>query len=244
MSFDGLSLVILAVLLLFSYTTEAVTGFGSIVLALTIGANFFPIKTLLPLLVPLNLFLSGSIIARHHAHIVRPLLVRRIFPFMGTGVLAGVALFQVVEGPLLKRVFGGLVILFALRELLRGRGGQPPLLSDVRQIFWLLASGITHGVYASGGPLLVCAVGRLPLSKSEFRVTLSTVWFVLNLLLTIIYLVTGQIQASTWRLLLLMLPIVPLGLFIGERLHRTVSEEHFRVVIHLLLVVAGVSLLR
>ena len=51
--------VLLGLFVLLAYTTEAMTGFGSIVIALSLGALVLPLDTLMPVLVPLNLLLSG-----------------------------------------------------------------------------------------------------------------------------------------------------------------------------------------
>src|SRR5690554_6212859 len=50
---------------LLSYTVEAVTGFGSLVIALALGALLLPVAELLPVLVPLNVLMSGSLVLRH-----------------------------------------------------------------------------------------------------------------------------------------------------------------------------------
>jgi len=238
----------LFLLLSLSYTTEAMTGFGSIVIALTLGANFLPIEFLLPILVPLNLLLSGTIIYRHHQHIHWSIFLKKILPLMSAGVLVGLILFSLLEGPLLKRIFGGLVILFATRELIRlvrNRTGTPQAVLPLpAQIFWLFAGGVTHGIYASGGPMVVYALGGLQLTKAQFRVTLSTLWFILNLFLSITYGVAGRITPGSLWIMAILIPVVPIGVFLGERLHSRISEERFRLVIYCLLLVAGASLLR
>src|SRR5690606_890364 len=50
---------LLALFILFAYTVEAVTGFGSIVIALSLGALLMPVPQLLPILVPLNILMTG-----------------------------------------------------------------------------------------------------------------------------------------------------------------------------------------
>ena len=49
----------LGLFILFAYTLEAITGFGSTLVALSLGALLLPIHDLLPVLVPLNILMSG-----------------------------------------------------------------------------------------------------------------------------------------------------------------------------------------
>ncbi|HRP70115.1 MAG TPA: hypothetical protein PLY93_11335, partial [Turneriella sp.] len=112
-----LSLIFLGVLVFVSYTAQAMTGFGSIVIALTIGALFFEMRTILPVLVALNLLLCIWILYRGFRAIDTSVLFQKILPLMGAGVALGVLVSQTWDGPLLRRLFGGIIAAFALREL-------------------------------------------------------------------------------------------------------------------------------
>ncbi len=138
----------LAPIILLSFTTEAMTGFGSIVIAVTIGANFFPIKELLPVLVPLNILLSGYIVWRHHRHIDRGLLFHRILPWCGIGVLIGLSLFRYAEGIRLKRAFGLLVAGTVCRVVLPVFTGEAAVWLIASQIAWIAAFAIFVRIYA------------------------------------------------------------------------------------------------
>jgi len=48
----------LALIVFFSYTTQAMSGFGSTILALTLGIHLYPIEVLLPVLVPLDMMVN------------------------------------------------------------------------------------------------------------------------------------------------------------------------------------------
>jgi uncharacterized membrane protein YfcA len=99
-----------------------------------------------------------------------------------------------------------------------------------------------QGLFASGGPLLVYAVGRLGLRKADFRSSLSALWLMTNSVLTLSYIVTGRLTLTTLKLeAWLVLPII-LGIVMGERLHDRINEHRFRVVVYLILLVAGVSI--
>ncbi len=239
---DGtLAFAVLAGAVFIAFATEAFAGFGSLLIALALGAQVYPIDELLPVLVPLSCTVTGFIVVRHGAHVDRALLFGRIVPFMGAGAAAGYAVARAVDGPALKAAFGALVLLFAGRELKRARRSAPPA-KALRPAPWLVAAGVVHGVYACGGPLLVYAVGRSGLDKRRFRSTLAAVWLTLNLLLTAAFGISGRLTPAVLSKLGLLAPLAALAIVAGEWGHRRIDERRFRIVVLSLLLVAGASL--
>lgn len=237
-------LLLLALIVLFSHTVQAMTGFGSTVIALTLGALFWPITELRLVLIALNLPLSLLIVLRQPGAIDQRLLLRRMLPWMGLGVLGGLLLGSQLGGTVLKRLFGALVLAFALRELWSmARSEARAQAGDAQTSAWLVAAGFVHGIYASGGPLVVTALSGVRLNRRVFRATLMALWFVLSAVLLVTALLQGQWSAATTRETLVLLPMLPLGAFLGEWLHHRVSDVAFGAVIQLVLVVAGAALL-
>lgn len=233
---------LLAIFVLFAYTVEAVTGFGSIVIALSLGALFLPVAELLPVLVPLNILMTGWLSTRLHRHIDWPLLLKRIVPLMLAGTAMGYLLLPWLNERWLKPLFGLLILWFAARELWRLYRNRA-----IQQRKWLVAplifsAGISHGLFASGGPLLVYALAGTSLDKARFRATLIAVWFLLNSSLTVAFLMDGRLQPALPDILMLA-PLLPLGIWLGERLHHRVDETSFRKLVYGLLMVTGVVLL-
>ena len=229
--------------ILFAYTAEAVTGFGSIVIALSLGALFFPIDWLQTLLVPLNICMSSYLSFKHRRHIDWPTLGRLIMPFMVGGTLLGYVLQPHLGGPVLKICFALLILWFAVRELKRLHGG---IIAPIKSRRWsqgvIAAAGITHGLFASGGPLLVYGLAGSTLDKARFRATLILVWFSLNSMLTVLFLSQGRIQEN-WQSLVCYLPLVPLGIWLGEYLHHRIDEANFRLWIYRILCLSALALL-
>lgn len=233
----------LGLAILLAYTIEAITGFGSIVIALSLGAILLPIPEMLPVLVPLNVFMSGYLTWKHRRHIDWHLLATLILPLMVAGTLAGYLLTPWLGAGILKVLFGVLVVWFAGKELWRLSGGhvaEPHGLMTSRIITF--GAGITHGLFASGGPLLVYALAGIRLDKSRTRATLLTVWFTLNLTLSVLYLLDGSLVASAGRLVW-YLPLLVVGVLVGEFLHHRLNEERFRQAVYGVLLVTGLLLI-
>lgn len=228
---------------LFANIVEAISGFGSTVISVTLGAHFFSIDRLIPALVPVNILLSLYLVTAHRQHIDSALLARHILPFMGTGIFFGMAFFNILANTVLKRLLGVLVVIFCVRELYKlwYKQTSPPI-PIYWSRFWMAMAGVIHGLYASGGPLLVYALSGLTLDKSQLRSTLSTVWLILNSILLLNYVFTGRINLETLQFSLIFLPSLPLGIVLGEWLHHHIDEYRFRLGVFGVLLLAGGSL--
>lgn len=233
--------VLLGLFIFISYTIEAMTGFGSIVIAVSLGALVLPLPEMLPVLVPLNILMSGYLSVKHRQNIHWPTLTRLILPSMVIGTLIGHFLKPYLGNDLLKSGFGLLILWFATRELWRLRGKdlapQTPRPALVTR-GWMTAAGVTHGLFASGGPLLVYALSGNALPKDQLRATLISVWFALNSLLTLVYLFNGSLVPSLPRLAY-YIPVIALGVIVGERLHHRINELQFRRALFTVLAVVG-----
>lgn len=238
-----------AAIMFAAYAVQTVTGFGSMLLAVTFGAHLLPIRDLVTLAVPVSLLQTGYIVARHRDGIRWRLLGLRVLPLMGLGMAGGYLLGRDLTGNWLKMAFGAMVLILAARELYllwRTRkdataGARP--IPQGASVAAMLGAGVVHGIYATGGPLLVYAIGREGLPKREFRSTLSAVWIVLNLVLVAGFAAEGRYSESNAIDLLVLVPAVPLGLIVGEVLHHRVPERPFKIAVFTLLVAAAVSLL-
>ena len=107
---------------------------------------------------------------------------------------------------------------------------------------WTAVAGVVQGMYASGGPFLVRAVQGQGWDRHAFRATLNAVWLILNTLLVMAYSATGVLTAVSLVWMLALLPLVPLGLWIGEQLHGRLPQREFLAFVQVVLLLAGLSL--
>ena len=240
-----INLLMLALFIMLSFTTGTVTGFGSTVIALTLGAHFYPLETLLPVILPLNIFLNSYIILRHFRHIRVHLLLKKIIPFMGIGFILGMTVFHfLIKGAMLKPLFGIFVAVISVKELLtriRTRE-QVQVSSNIISTLYITAAGIIHGLFASGGPLIVYAVSRMNLNKAQFRSTLPVLWVFFNVILVTSYFMSGSLTMETARFSAILMPVVIAGLFLGEKLHGSVNERVFNIFVFIILLISGISI--
>ncbi len=233
----------MAGIVFFSYTAQSISGFGSTVIAVTLGAHFFPLHLLIPSLVFLDLLLNGYLTARYAGYIHQRILWVRIIPFMTAGVAAGLLLFDILAGPVLKKILGLFVMVISAREMVSLFTSSLKAVHPIVQKLFFTLAGVIHGLYASGGPLVVYAASRLPLDKTRFRAVLTALWSILSALMTLYFILNGQWTGETAGLSLILFPGVAAGLIAGEILHKKLTERHFRFFVYIVLFAAGASLL-
>lgn len=237
--------LVLAPIVFASFTIGAALGFGNTVLALGAASHCYAVAEVLPILVPLNVVTAVYFAARYRSEVAWRLVVTEIFPVMGIGLCAGVVLLRVLGSVALRSLFGVFVVLISAHELIKvaGCGQARAPLSGPARAFWLLAAGLVHGMYASGGPLLVYAVGRAGLRKREFRNTLWVVWLVLTGSLLVAYVFEGRVDGASWRRFACLLPVAVLATALGEWGHGWIKERPFRVAVFGGLLLVGGALI-
>jgi hypothetical protein len=236
---DPGTLVILGVIALSAFATEGAIGFGGTVLAASIGAQVVDLDLLLPAFVPLNMLMSAWLLGRGFSSIAWRLLAVEVAPGVAIGAAIGLALFHLPAKDLLAFGFGVFVVGLAALQLARPAGA--PLARPLR---WLLLGlgGIAHGLFGTGGPMIVYVLRRRLPDKLAFRSTLAVLWLVLNVALLINYASADLYnRASAETLGVIALTIVP-GLYIGERVHRKLDAARFERVVWVVLLLAGLAL--
>ncbi len=242
-----------AAVVVVAFAVQGALGFGASLLALALCAWRLPIHELLPVLVPLNCLATALIVALDRAHVARRLLLGRLFPLMVPGVVAGALLAGRAGDATLRRLYGLVVVVLAvhgLARLLRGRPAGAPAAGEApgapvqlgRGGAWVVAAGVVHGVFATGGPLVVLALDRLGLDPRAFRGTLACLWLALNGLLVATYAAQGRLDANTLALSAALVPALAAGLALGHALHTRLDAVRLRLAVLGLLVVAGLQL--
>ena len=214
----------LIVVVALAFTVEAALGFGATVIAVALGAFLWPIDELLSAFVPVNVLLSGLVVARAWRHLRLDVLGLRILPWMGLGFPLGAWLAAVIDPSTGKRGFGALMIALAALDL-TGRVLHP---RGVGANTTLVAAGVVHGLFATGGPLAVWVTAGLLPDKDAFRATMSLLWLVFNVLLLSTWAWTGRLTATSLTTsAVLLLPLL-VGLGAGEQIHRRLDPVTFR----------------
>ena len=228
-----------------AFMVEAIVGFGATVVVVSLGSLVLPLDVLLPTFVPVNLALSAWHMVRHRAEVEWGLLRAALLPPLVVGTLVGMFTLADLPARGLLVAFGLLIVALSTRELwrsLRGANdaGQPLAPSVSTGV--LVAGGLIHGVFGTGGPLIVFTLARTLHAKGAFRATLAVIWTLLNSLLLARYLVAGSVTAQTLSGSALLVGALFVGVVIGERIHDRADPLMFRRGLFSMLFVVGLAL--
>lgn len=219
-----------------------VAGFGNQIITLPLLALLVGLDAGKCTLVVLGTVMYAVLTARWHRRINRREL-GIIVALAGVGLVAGMYLFERFD-----QYERGMRIALGVFVLVVGVQGLvwPELLKLVptpvaRAL--VLAGGVVHGVFTTGGPLLVIYAQRAMPHKSEFRTTLALMWLILNAGLMIGWTLSHNWSPRTLPLCLVGLPFTFAGLTAGEYLHHKLDGPTFRRLVNALLVVNGVLLI-
>ena len=106
-----------------------------------------------------------------------------------------------------------------------------------------MLAGIVHGIFVSGGPLLIGYLTKKVKDKVSFRATISTVWVFLNTVILVDDIRSGLWNPSLLAVQAVSIPFLLAGMFIGSRLYARMSQALFMGLTYILLFVSGISLL-
>ncbi len=236
-----LELVVLALSLCVTHLVQGITGFGAIVLALPVLTFFFPLKVMIPALIFINLLQATWFAVTQREYINWP-HAKKLVIYSGIGLPIGYAVYEYLPSEQLKIALGVFVVMVAVWNL-SGVAEKQNIPAPLYSLLIFLG-GIVQSALASGGPFMVIYAAKMLPDKSEFRATLNVLWIVLNIVLCIIYTVTGAWNADMLPIIAVGLPCVVFGTIVGIMAHEKIPQRPFSLMVFIILLISGLILLR
>jgi hypothetical protein len=170
-------------------------------------------------------------------------LLRHILPFGVLGIVIGALLFKVLQAHTVAAIVGGFTLLFLAQRL--AFMPQPDSAPPPRWLGAILAttSGFTSFIAHAGGPPINAYVMGLRLKPLPFTATMACFFFVVNLCKWIPYAWLGLLDLRNMTTSLVLLPLAPVGVWIGVRLARRISQALFYRFLYAGMLLTGVKLL-
>lgn len=224
---------------------HGITGFAGTVLAMPFGIRLVGYEVAKPILNVLAILSGIYVFVGNRKSIDWKELVK-IVAIMAVGIFAGIYIKDLFIGKeqILYRLLGIFVIAIALHGLYKTFRNQNEKKSSSKlSILLLPIAGIVHGIFVSGGPLLISYLTTRIKDKTSFRATISTVWIFLNTLILVDDIRNGYWTNELMGAQLWAIPFLFAGMFIGSYLVKKMSQKKFMVITYVLLVISGVSLL-
>lgn len=233
--------LLLGLVVLITQLMEAVTGFGSTVMAMPFATMLVGLPTAVRVLVTLTFIMCGSIALAERRHI-QWRVYGAMMLFVGLGMPIGMWLFSRLDERVLKWALGGFTIVIAIRGLLFSRPATHQALPRWQAALYkgaLFLGGVVHGAFGCGGPLIVLYAAQALPEKRDFRATMCLNWTTLNAVHLLRYTARGEWTPEIGWLLLAMLPFLTVSVWLGGIAMRRLSGQGFMKVVYAVLLGSG-----
>jgi uncharacterized membrane protein YfcA len=167
-----------------------------------------------------------------------------LLPAALIGVFVGSLTFQYLSDSNIRILIGGIALIFAIIYFW-GRQNERPKTEPnrVKGSFWGMIAGFTSfGVHAGGLPVNIYLLPQR-MDKTLFVGTNVILFAILNYVKLIPYALLGQLNLDNLMTSVILVPFVPIGFWLGIKLHDRVNEKLFYNLAYFFLFVAGVKLL-
>ena len=228
-----------AVLLLGVSKSGFGAGFGS--LAVPLMALAVSVPQAAAILMPLLLAMDLLGMAAFRRDVDRALL-RFLIPCGLVGTVVGTVLFGLLEARLVAGIVGVFTLLFLAQRLV-----FPPRPGSAPPPRWLGAvlvaiGGFTSFIAHAGGPPVNAYVIPLRLSPVRFTATLAFFYFAINLSKWAPYAWLGLLDMRNLATSLVLLPLAPVGVWVGVRVARRISAVWFYRLLYAGMLLTGCKL--
>jgi len=230
--------------MLVAYGLRGSTGFGG-ALGMPFLALVLPIKLLVPVWTLLGFASSVAILGRERRHVDYRAMIA-FMPWCAAGIAVGLYYFKLLDARTLAHGLGIVVLLYAVQSLVGVvRPGAPPrwLRRVIEPVAGVLSGGVGTMFGSMGSVFFAMYLDARAVAKDAFRATTSAMLLLLCLARGIGYYVVGEFTAESWLMFAVGLPLMLIGVYIGDRLQVNISERAFRKLICATLFVCGIPLL-
>ena len=200
------------------------SGFGSVAVPLMALAVTVPQAAAIFMPILLVMDVLGMAAFRKHYDVA---LLKFLIPCALVGTVIGALLFKLLNPHNVSGIVGGLTLLFLAQRLLfpPKPGSRPP--PRWAGAILTVASGFTSFIAHSGGPPLNVYMIPLRLAPVVYTATMAFLFFFVNLSKWVPYAWLGLLDWRNLATSLVLMPLAPLGVWIGVRVAKRVNQELF-----------------
>lgn len=237
---EAIKLVLFSIAVFVSNIVQALTGFAGVMLSIPPSILLFGPDMAKAVI---NAICWGVcvMLAWQNREYINKKEILRIVLFMLAGMAVGLYLYSVINASVLVPFYGAIIVAAALKNILM----KP---SDKNLPAWvaipvLLGAGLIHGMFASGGALLVVYLVATFRDKNTFRANVAAVWTVLNLVLMFTDFEKGLYTSQFFHLVAYALPSLGIAVYLGNKIHDMINQKMFNRLTYGLLLMSGSMIL-
>ncbi|MFC7060973.1 sulfite exporter TauE/SafE family protein [Halobacillus seohaensis] len=229
---------IFILIILVASILQTSTGFGFSILATPFLLLIFEPKEAIQINLILSLVISLALIVKIRSDIDGGVVRRFIWGSL-PGLLLGIGIFVLLKINLLKVTVSLVILLLTILLILNFRIRK----SKTRDgITGGLAGTLTTSIGMPGPPLLLYFSGTNS-TKERLRATTLAFYLFIYLASLLVQVSVAGTNAIIWTSSLYALPIVAVGLFLGQLLFNVINQKMFRIFTYVLLLFTSIYLL-
>lgn len=236
-------LLLSGVIVMITHLLEGITGFGGAVMALPFLIQSIGLRNAVHLLGIFGWIMALYIVVRSWKSINW-----REFAFIAAwsvpGMILGLVIFDILPANYLCLLLGLFMIAVGIHGNFKAQmpSSSPALSSRTLPMKLLLVTGgVFQGAFGSGGPCIVIYTAKAIQDKTEFRLTLSLLWLVMNTFRLVTWSIQGELNNwQLWKMVLIIFPLMAAGLMTGDHLHRKINAGIFKIGVYSLLGISGI----
>lgn len=231
-------LISFIIIILVASILQTSTGFGFSIMATPFLLLLFDAREAIQINLILSLVISCALILKIKKDIDWGIVKRYMIGSL-VGLPAGIITFRLINMSHLKIVIGLLIIVLTILLMVNFRITQ-----TVRRDFLVggLSGMLTTSIGMPGPPLLLYFSGTHT-SKETLRSTTLAFYLFIYFVSLVLQIIFAGSSKDIWVTSVQALPIVVIGLFIGQMIFKWISQRMFRYVTYILLFISGSYLL-
>jgi len=219
---------------------QGLTGFGSALVTIPTATYFVPLPFALAVFAIVD-FANGLRLGLENPKNAVRGDIARMVPFMIVGIVTGTTLLVNLPRQASLVALGAFILCYAVYSL--ARRGAPAVVSRHWAFFAGFCGGLSGTLFGAGGPPYAIYLSHRPLTKEQFRATMTlTTIFSIGLRLAA-FAVTGLLmQDGVWIAAAAAIPASLFAVYLASKIFRAISREMVLRGVALLLLASGASL--
>lgn len=231
--------ILVTIIIGVAFFAQSVSGFGAGLIAIALLALVLDLSVAVPMFALVALVAQGLILWRYRRGFSLAAVVRLGLASV-VGSTIGVYLLDRVDGDLVLRVLGIIIVAYSLYALLELR------LPRIENANWALGFGLVAGflggMYNIAGPPLIVYGTCRRWEPDEFRSNLQAIFIISTVAALINHFRFGNVTLVVCHYVLYALPGLLLGVLLGFVADHYINPVVFRKIVFVLLLLLGANL--
>lgn len=226
------------IIVFFAGFIQGMTAFGFILVALPLLSLFMSIKTVVPILVIVGIFLGLQLVWSERRYIsIKRIILLIIFGIIGT--IAGTYMLIIIDSTILKLTAGILII---ITTIILAAGLRIKITNGkLAHAIIGLISGVLQGSISLAGPPVILFYANQHDDKKEIRPDLSIYFLIIGFFTMLFQLFGGITTGNSLKYALIFIPSGIIGNYFGIKISVKITNIAFKKIVLLLVGISGLS---